>query len=184
MLNNRRDWLLSSLFGRRHVGRAPVDGLPVWFSVHPRRASRNSLHARSPTAQKDAAVDRQHLHQRRSINCNCPRPTYEGTAIHSPDPSRIGATPVALGESPMERRSPGLARCGRRASRIRWSADQSSAIDRSDGAGDQPHGDEADCGLTNQNRWWSRRTLKRRAPARHGPARTESRWADATRASW
>ena len=96
---NRRDALLTGMFGTGYVGlRALATGLPAWFIANPRSANAQNLQC-AITAQ----ANMQYLIVSTSsngdpFNCNCPG-TYDTlapNAIH-PQQAEVAATPVQLG---------------------------------------------------------------------------------------
>ena len=94
---NRRELLLSSLFGAGHVGlRALATGLPVWFLIDPRRASADSLQCAITAQDKMQRLIVSTSSNGDPINCNCPG-TYEAAAIIHPTQAEVAQTPVTLG---------------------------------------------------------------------------------------
>ena len=97
MLLERRDALLTALFGVGHVGlRALATGLPAWFLVNPRLATAEALDCAIVAKEKLQYLIVSTSSAGDPINCNVPG-TYEAPAIIHPTQTTMAATMVNLG---------------------------------------------------------------------------------------
>ena len=97
MLLQRRDALLTALFGAGHVGlRALATGLPAWFIANPRTATAGALDCAIMAKEKLQYLIVSCSSAGDPINCNVPG-TYEASAIIHPTQTTMTATMVNLG---------------------------------------------------------------------------------------
>jgi hypothetical protein len=97
MLLQRRDALLTALFGAGHVGlRALATGLPAWFIANPRSATAQALDCAIMAKEKLQYLIVSCSSAGDPINCNVPG-TYEAPAIIHPTQTTMAPTMVTLG---------------------------------------------------------------------------------------
>jgi len=97
MLLERRDALLTALFGAGNVGlRALATGLPAWFIANPRLATAQTLDCAIMAKEKLQYLILSTSSQGDPMNCNTPG-TYEAAPIIHPAQPTMVATPVTLG---------------------------------------------------------------------------------------
>ena len=97
MLLERRDALLTALFGAGHIGlRALATGLPAWFLANPRLASAEALDCAIMAKEKLQYLILSTSSAGDPLNCNVPG-TYEAPAIIHPNQATMAATMVNLG---------------------------------------------------------------------------------------
>jgi hypothetical protein len=97
MLLQRRDALLTALFGAGHVGlRALATGLPAWFIANPRSATAQSLDCAITAKEKLQYLVLSTSSAGDPINCNVPG-TYEAAPIIHPSQPTMAPTMVTLG---------------------------------------------------------------------------------------
>jgi hypothetical protein len=96
MIINRRDALLTTLFGAGLVGlRALATGLPAWFIANPRSANADNLKC-ALDATKVQSLIVSVSSNGDPINCNCPGTYEDATAIH-PQQAEVAPTMLTLG---------------------------------------------------------------------------------------
>jgi hypothetical protein len=94
---NRREALLSTLFGTGYVGlRALATGLPAWFIANPRLANAQNLQCTLSAQQNLQYLILSTNFNGDPINCNCPG-TYEDTTIIHPTQEEVEKTTVTIG---------------------------------------------------------------------------------------
>jgi len=97
MLLERRDALLTALFGAGHVGlRALATGLPAWFIANPRLATAQTLDCAIMAKEKLQYLILSTSSSGDPMNCNTPG-TYEAAPIIHPTQATMVSTPVTLG---------------------------------------------------------------------------------------
>ena len=97
MLLQRRDALLTALFGAGHVGlRALATGLPAWFIANPRSATAQMLDCAITAKEKLQYLIVSTSSAGDPINCNVPG-TYEAPAIIHPNQPTMAPAMVNLG---------------------------------------------------------------------------------------
>jgi hypothetical protein len=94
---NRRNALLSGLFGAGYVGlRAAASGLPAWLIANPRQASAQDMQCAIAAKDKLQYLVVSASSAGDSISCNVPG-TYEAAAIIHPTQAEFAATSFTLG---------------------------------------------------------------------------------------